>query len=641
MLKPLQLQKVRLIGLLSAQAEALDLWQGLGVMHLELVPAAKLGLQEGRPIDQYDAISTQLVRMRAIKNSLQPVAMGPAAPVSDALGQAASVRIEDELLAIRAERERLAKAQAELEAGRQALERLAGLDVDFSMLPGALDYYLFSVATPQLAAVRESWSRHSWHAQWLTADDRGKPGLVVALVAVPKGVDCSAALSGVERLAIPSAVAGTPRTALLKMAGMALELENGQKSAGRRLSDLSEKYYPRCAQLEEALAAGAEMAQAAGRFGRSADCFYAEGWVKPGDWENLRGRTERKMGAKVAVELVEAREHRGAGMPTVLENPAVAGPFQFLVEFLGLPQHDELDPSVILLFTIPLIYGLIVGDAGYALLSFLLAFAISMKAPKGEMLWQFSRLWMVGAIPSFVFGVLFDEYFGFSHQALLGLARPLYAPVLHRVENVQMLLLVSILVGWVHIALGFVLGAVNEWNHNRKHAYAKLSWLPIQVGGTLAIAAFMLNAASFEVGMVGAGLLVAGMAALAWAEGPMALVEVPGLSANIMSYCRIAAVGVGGVILAEAINQLLGPDPSKLGTPGGAILFVIISIAYVMAHVANTVLAMFESLIHGARLNVVEFFGKFYHGGGIKFQPFAATRKYTRAQADEKISLDY
>ncbi len=640
MLKPLRLQKVRLIGLLAAQARALELWQKLGVMHLTTIKAGELGLGEGRPIDAYDAISEQLVRLRAIKNSLTPVEVGPAMRVERALEQAAGIQIENELLAIRAEGEMLGKQAGERTAQKKTLERLGGLDVDFSALPPALDYYLFSVRAKELAKLKSGWSRHSWHAQWLTAEDAQKKGNVLALVAVPKGVDCTGAMAGLERLALPVA-AGTPGAALLHLQSEELALANAQRANARRLADLSEKYYSLCVRLEEALGIGAEMAQAASAFGRSADCFYAEGWIRPEHWETLSSRTQTQLGNSVTVQRVDEHEHQGAGMPTVLKNPDIAGPFQFLVEFLGRPRADELDPTMILLFTIPFIYGLIVGDAGYALLSFLLALAISMKAPKGGMLWQFSRLWMIGAIPSFLFGILFDEYFGFSHQQLLGLAHPLYTPLLQRVENVQTLLLLSIVVGWVHIALGFVLGAVNEWNHNRKHAYAKLSWLPIQVGGTLAIAAFMLNALPAEAGMAGLGLLAAGMGILTWAEGPMGLVEIPGLSANIMSYARIAAVGVGGVILAEAINQLLGPDPSKLGTPAGAAMFVVISVAYVGAHVANTALAMFESLIHGARLNVVEFFGKFYHGGGIAFIPFEAKRKYTQAQMDEKISQTY
>jgi V/A-type H+-transporting ATPase subunit I len=667
MLKPVRLQKVRLIGLIAAQAMALELWQQLGVMHLTIVPAATLGLQEGKAIDEYDEISTQLVRLRAIKNALNIVPVGPAVVVEDALTQAASIQIEDELLSLRAQLERLDKHALELAVQKKMALRLAGLEVDFATLPSALDYYLLSVPTAQLAKVRNDWQRHSWHAQWLTALDPQNAKSTIALVAVPKGVDCSGAMTGMERLPWPTfasvgvknegtakaagdastsngtmnvtaASKGNPRNALLKLEGEMLSVDHEKTSLKRRLAELSKQYYPICTRLEEALSIAAEMAQASGRFGRSEQCFYAEGWIRPEHVQMLRENTTQRLGERVVVQVVPEWEHHGLGMPTVLDNPAIAGPFQFLLEFMGRPKADELDPTMILFFTVPLFYGLIMGDAGYALVSFLLAWLIVSKVPKEGMLGQFSRIWMMGAVPSLVFGVLFDEYFGLTHQQILGLSTPLYHAVLHRMEDMQTLLLVSILVGWVHVALGFILGAINEWGHNRKHAYAKLAWLPIQVGGTLAVMAFMLNAASADLGMAGLGMLAIGAAVLAWAEGPTGLVEIPGLSSNILSYMRIGVVGVVGVIMADIINRMATPNLASLQTPGGIVVFILTALVYTLAHVANTALAMFESLMHGARLNVVEFFGKFYHGGGIAFQPFAAKREFTLARKDEKSS---
>jgi V/A-type H+-transporting ATPase subunit I len=123
-------------------------------------------------------------------------------------------------------------------------------------------------------------------------------------------------------------------------------------------------------------------------------------------------------------------------------------------------------------------------------------------------------------------------------------------------------------------------------------------------------------------------VLVLSIVGLMLTEGVIAAVEIPGLLGNVMSYLRIAAVGVGGVIIAEAINELLMPHFEL--TPGGIVMFIIITALYLAMHLASCMLAMFESLVHGARLNVVEFFGKFYKGGGTMFVPFSAKRVHTQ-----------
>jgi V/A-type H+-transporting ATPase subunit I len=102
-----------------------------------------------------------------------------------------------------------------------------------------------------------------------------------------------------------------------------------------------------------------------------------------------------------------------------------------------------------------------------------------------------------------------------------------------------------------------------------------------------------------------------------WGEGLMGLFEVPGVVSNVLSYVRIAGVGVVGVVLAEIINEFLAPSPS-LG-----VLNLIIFPLFIVFHFANAFLAMFESLVQVGRLNLVEFYSKFYHGGGKPFKPFS------------------
>src|SRR3989344_3966766 len=117
-----------------------------------------------------------------------------------------------------------------------------------------------------------------------------------------------------------------------------------------------------------------------------------------------------------------------------------------------------------------------------------------------------------------------------------------------------------------HLALGFALGAINEWGHSRKHAYAKICWLLIEISGFFVAGSVMFGAFQ-EVSGVATLVFALSAAGLVATEGVIAAFEIPGLASNIMSYLRITAVGVGGVILAEAINELLLPR-LELSLPG-------------------------------------------------------------------------
>ena len=100
----------------------------------------------------------------------------------------------------------------------------------------------------------------------------------------------------------------------------------------------------------------------------------------------------------------------------------------------------------------------------------------------------------------------------------------------------------------------------------------------------------------------------------------MGAVELPGILGNSLSYARIAAVGIAGVALAEVINESFMPGPEK-----GLMLLIILPL-FLVLHVLNAGLTMVESIVQGGRLNLVEFYGKFFQGGGKAFVPFSVER---------------
>lgn len=626
MLKPLPMKKVRMIGLLEAESTALSLWRRLGVIQLEKIPIDKLGLEQGKTDQRLEDVNEALVRVRGIRSALKKVKVRPQPITADPVEITKSIKIKPQLIEINNKIDELKTKKEPLFEKKRLLQRVSSLEMDFATLPNNLDYTLFSVKEDRFDALKTRLEKKEIHNQLLSAKDPQKEGNLVCLLAT-KEADINTLLSETEKIDLPD-ISGGPRQALLNVQYELARIDDKIKKLDMVLQQYSEKYYPLTQRLSEALRLEQEIYLTAQKFGSSKNAFYAEGWIKKRDLAKLVHTTQKLLDNKVTIQEVPYSEHKGVGCPTVLENPKIIRPFQFLVEFFAVPKNYEYDPSIFLLFTIPIAYGMIVGDAGYALISLILAGAINRFSNKGGMLDQFSKIWMIGALPTFIFGVIYNEYFGLPHEAFTGGVN--YIPtILNRHHDVLTYLTVSILLGWITMMLGYILGAIIEWNHNRKHAYAKLAWMVVLIGGTLAVGSFMLEAFSTDIGMIGLIALIFGAIALFLTEGVMGMVEIPALAGNVMSYSRIAAVGMAGVLLAELINTLIKPDIGKIGTIEGALGFILMTLAFIIAHSANAFLHMFEGFIHGARLSVLEFFNKFFHGGGVAFKPFVLKREYT------------
>lgn len=636
MLKPVKMQKLRIMGLKSECPSLISLLHDVGVLHIKHVSSQEL--EKGSPLPNYDEVSTQLVRMRSIKNSLpaQDDSQIPPYEIHNPLKLASEISIDAELLEISSKKEQLRKKISALESDLLSLSKITSLPIDVSTLADSnLHFFFFEVDEKELAHFHRTLHSHAQKYSCTIAPAQNSPAQnqaskkaphLIVLVATTNA-DLPSHVSSARMLNIPKFV-GTPLQAYHRLSFELSTLKGELASLDGRLFELSSKYYPICTILEEALSIEADRCKVAMDFGNTNDLFFLEGWCPKSKFNALRDEISQKFSKKVFVQPLHDHEMP----PTLLSNPSVAAPFQFLTEFLSTPNAHEFDPTLITLFTIPILYGLIVADAGYAIISMIFSLLLMRMSSKGNLLYEISRIWLYSSVFAFIFGVAFDEYMGFTHAHLLELLTgshgSLYAPALSRIHDIQLLLLITIIIGAIHIGLGFFLGFLIELGHNKKHAVAKLCWLAAEIGGIFAVAGFMFGAFGPLAGPAGAALMLIGMLGIAVFEGPIYLFEVPSIASNIMSYLRIAAVGVGGLILAEVINELALPH-ADFSTPVGIFVFAFSLGFYMMLHFAMCALSMFEAFIHGARLNVVEFYGKFYKGDGFCFAPFSVKRTFT------------
>jgi V/A-type H+-transporting ATPase subunit I len=223
---------------------------------------------------------------------------------------------------------------------------------------------------------------------------------------------------------------------------------------------------------------------------------------------------------------------------------------------------------------------------------------------------------LMGACWAILFGFLFGEFFGTLGEHL-GM-QPLWFDRASA-ENVLTLLVMTVAIGAVHLTLGLILGL---WEGIRERSRVHL----LERGGMLLglISLFLMVGIMVRLLPEGfmtpaiAGLIVGIVllgASLGWLGLLMGPIEFLGLLGNVLSYLRIAAIGLASVYLAKVANDVAG-------LTGNLVVGVILA---VLIHALNLALGMFSPTIHSLRLHYVEFFRKFYEGGGRPYRPFRSS----------------
>ena len=617
------MQKMRVVAVKSITNPLLKELHNLGIVELRKV--AGEDFKSGKTAPIYDKISAQWIRLRTIKSMLE-LHGGQYAEmdVEQALAEAEKIQIGD---ALRKDHDRLSALNTELSALELKLKGAKKLlqfkSVDFSSSNSKyITLYAGTAASIKMPSLRKSLPPSCEMAAKV-----GKVETVLLVLCkndedITSAVELALSKHGFAPINVSDFT--TPAATVTRLDGEISAKKGEIAKVREEISAYASKYGEQVKTLERTLAVWAEREVTTKDFGFGSEAFVLEGWVKDKDYEKLHDDLESKFKGKVYMDRIE-----GDKPPTVLENPESTRQFQFLVELFSLPQPDEIDPSLILLITVPIMYGLMMGDVFYGLISFLIASWMMGKVKKGGLGFEVARIWKFSSIAGIIFGVLFDEWMGLSSfqwiQLLeawgvpLGISAPLYMGF-SRIHNMSLLLGLSIVLGMIHLAFGFLLGAINAWHHSKKHAYGKLAWIGLEIGGFFLVTIYMLEMFPIEWGAPAAAIFFVSLVIIIWAEGMLGAVELPGILGNSLSYARIAAVGIAGVALAEVINESFMPGPEK-----GLMLLIILPL-FLVLHVLNAGLTMVESIVQGGRLNLVEFYGKFFQGGGKAFMPFSVER---------------
>ena len=625
-MRTVEMQKVRIFALRRVLPGLIASLHRSGL--LEINQEDFKGFEGGRPLEFYNVVSEQLVRLRAINAMLEKTISirkktePKMLEVNEALRLSKEIGIEEKLKALNSE-----AGVRETEANRLRNQltvvgkMLPFTGIDFSKLETrTVSFRIGEIAPEKLTFLKEILDREL--SIYNLAQPSGSKTALVLFQKTEKNVDQMLASGGFTPLEVPAGTTTPIQTKKnLESALSAAESRMGEIRA--ELSSITDSNIEKVKDLIYSLEIEADRAEIASRFGFSRSVAVFEGWIKKKDVPAISEIVAKFGNDAMLSDISFGHEEMP---PTVLRNPKPAAPFEWVTKNYSLPNYYELDPSILYMIFIPLLLGMIVGDFIYGIFAFGIALWLAKKFQKSETMSAVTKMWLYTGFTSMFFGIVFDEWCGFHHAELFELLHewglPLIGPEgglyhgLSRLNQLPLLLGITILVGIVHLGIGFVLGAINEWGHSKKHAAAKIAWIGVEIGGTLAVAAMVLNLLPAAYGTVGLVILGISVVALFITEGIIGVLEVPGLMGNVLSYARIAVIGVVGVVIAEIINEFFAPKPSM-----GFYLIIAVPL-FILFHLANTFIAIFEALIQGGRLNVIEFRMKFLKGGGRGFSPF-------------------
>ena len=317
-----------------------------------------------------------------------------------------------------------------------------------------------------------------------------------------------------------------------------------------------------------------------------------------------------------------------ATVPIKLKNGKIASTFENLTGMYAYPRYNEIDPTPLFTPFYILFFGMMGADVGYGLVLLLATMFVLKVVNLSSQMRKSIKFFFYLSFSVIFWGLLYGSYFGATIPGMWRLVDP--------ASQYNDLLIGSIVFGVVHIFVGLAIKAYMLIRDGKslEAVYDVLFWYMALIGGMLFLIFKLMNL-SAVVANVSMWVMIAGMAGIVLTGGREAkgvgaklgggLYSLYGISSYVgdfVSYSRLMALGLSGGFIASAINMIAG----MIG--GNWFGMIFIPLILIAGHLFNMFLSFLGAYVHTSRLMYVEYFGKFYEGGGKPFKDFRTENKY-------------
>lgn len=671
MFLPESMSRIVIVGANSCIDETIEALYALENIHLiDHTVDADEGFTLGTPRPYSPKTAERLLKVRAMEKDLGINKHTKTNPISESeirsqITSDSVESVESEVRAVLDKRNDLNQRITELNAKKKNLELLARLPIDLDLYAGYK-----SIASVVGTVEKDPTQALGGMGEAFVSMDK-KAGSIVAVFV--KNEDRSQAQNilseyGFSEIQVPEGTGSV--TAALQAVDSELAVVTKELAVVEQETEvLFEKHKHFLRATDEELTYDAEKGTLPVRIATTQYSFVIDAWVPSNQVLEVKQTLEKKISA-VYVEVEEEKrgrreseadkqEDRFKTVPTKMKHGKTTKLFEYPTKMMSIPKYNEVDPTVLIAIFLPLFFGFMVGDVGYAI-PFIILGAYGLKFAKNPDWRAIATVLFFGGIWAFIFGFFFfGEALGmhfvghieegavtYTWAALLGLDNldkffGMFLMNGHGVgkidpEYVGMLLRLSVYVGVVHLGIGYVTAIYNKSvQYGFKHGFLEkggpfLSFVGVVIVG-YAIAFFLIMKAftvdeMLPILIVGIVVLAIGSVLVVREEGAMkVIVDLPDTFGIILSYTRLVAIGMSkaGMALAFnyiAIGMIAGVDPLHGGS-AGIVMVILGFVVFCVLHLMIWTLAILSGGLHALRLQLVEFMIRFYEGDGTEFNP--------------------
>jgi len=363
-----------------------------------------------------------------------------------------------------------------------------------------------------------------------------------------------------------------------------------------------------------------------------------EGWIPESNVEAAVSELRENIGY---VFIDTRKPEQAEEPPTKMRNATAVKPFEVIVNLFGTPKYKEWDPTPVIAYSFSVFFGLMLADVVYAALLILVTNRLLRKFvddPETEGFKLFQRILYISGGVALVVGLLAGNYLGDFFSKFFGIELALAPTVQERLLDPMSFIAISLIIGLVHVNMAHVLALVRGIKERQKAIVPNKAGLFIlQIGaipwimhGILGIDIPLLPEQIYPillyVAILGIVLIVVSsfMERGAFLGGIFWLFDITGLLGDVMSYARLAGVGLATYYLAYCFNLMA--DLLSRMMPAGIVQLIVGTLIFILVllvgHVLNLTLSGITCFVHSLRLCFVEFLFKFYEGGGRAYSPF-------------------
>ncbi|KZX15884.1 V-type ATP synthase subunit I [Methanobrevibacter cuticularis] len=407
-------------------------------------------------------------------------------------------------------------------------------------------------------------------------------------------------------------------------------IEGKEAQLSNDLKEVAEKWDNDIIVLKEQLEIEKERNEIFSTFGETEKTIMLEAWVPLKKVNEAQDIIESSSDGHSVVEVEDVGED-DLEVPVLQDNPKLVKPYEFLVNMYAPLRYNEVDPTILVFLIFPFFFGFCLTESVYGLVFAIIGVVLYRGIGKINATFKSMGAILIGSgLWAIILGLLTGGFIGDFFPRFLGFSLP--TGLIDPFKSPEIILIIALIVGLVHLNMGFILGVINNFRYDKKKDALgdQLVWFVLEAGIAFLALGFLVPSVGI-IGMgIGVALLISTFVILIYCGGVYGIMDIFGFLGNWLSYARLLALCLSTGGIAMTVNILTELLYTMVPIPILAIIIAILM--FLFGHVANFVLQVVGAFINSLRLNYVEFFSQFYAGGKNQFEAFNARRVFTRVK---------